>query len=134
MAMATALGTRIRELRERRDWTQGQLATYARVGRSWLSLVESGDRAHPNAPDLLRVARALGVSLEYLLTGDGASHDPEKDRLLEQMRPYPRSAIERALATLALWAGEFQLAQQPVHADPQRHPDEEAAPEHGRDP
>ena len=67
--VGTPLGDRIRALREREGWTQAQLAAFAGVTRGWLSLVEAGDRKNPQGDLLAKVARCLGVSVEYLITG-----------------------------------------------------------------
>lgn len=66
---AKMVGQRIRALRERNEWTQEELAEKAKVGRSWLSLAETGGRQRPNGEYLERVARVLGSSVRYLMTG-----------------------------------------------------------------
>lgn len=93
--MVTPLGQRIVRLRAERGWTQGQLAAYARVKRSWLSLVESGDRERPNADDLVRVARALGTTVEYLVTGQTEDVEPEKEAILRRLASRPTDVLAR---------------------------------------
>src|SRR5690242_18058730 len=91
--MASPVGNRIRELRKQRGLTQGQIAAFAGVTRGWLSLVESGDTPNPGGERLDRVARILGVSSRYLLTGtDEPEPEPRSyaDLLAqaEAVRPY----------------------------------------------
>lgn len=63
------LGKRIAELRERRGLLQKELATAAGLSVSFLSEVEN-DRRAPGAEVLLRIADALGASLDYLVRGE----------------------------------------------------------------
>jgi y4mF family transcriptional regulator len=65
-----AIGERIRERRTKLGWTQEQLAQTAGISKSFLSELESGKRS-VSADKLLDLAQALGVSLDYLMTGQG---------------------------------------------------------------
>lgn len=69
--MAT-IGERIRQVRERRGWTQEKLADEARISRGFLSEVEKHGK-NISLDLLVRVANALGASVGYLATGEGAS-------------------------------------------------------------
>ncbi len=64
---STPLGTRLRSLRQWRNMTLMDLHDKAEVGIGTISDVESGKR-QPNTTTLLKLARALGVSLK-ILTG-----------------------------------------------------------------
>ena len=57
----------VRELRERKGWTQEDLAKRAKITRSHLSLLEAGHRRNPSLEVLKRLARALGVPVGELL-------------------------------------------------------------------
>lgn len=63
------IGDRIKRLRERRGLTQGALAKSARVPLSTLNVVERGIRKGErlSVETVIRLARALGVSLDYLV-------------------------------------------------------------------
>ena len=63
------LGERIAFLRERRGWTQRQLAESAELSATFLSEIEN-DRRNVGAAILLRIADALDASLDYLLRGE----------------------------------------------------------------
>lgn len=109
--MAGLLADRVRRLRTDLGWTQGQLATYARVKRSWLSNLESGEIENPRADYLVAVARALDTTVEYLTTGrrnetaDGiAVHvPPEKVGNVRWFARLPNDALAR-LRIIALQA------------------------------
>lgn len=60
-------------------------------------MVEKGEIAGPGGARLDRVARQLGVSSRYLLTGsDSPGEDEERESLFEQMRRYPAAWIRDA--------------------------------------
>ena len=69
--MAT-IGDRIREVRENLDWTQDRLARTAGISKGFLSDVENNKR-DISASNVLKLANALGASLEYLLRGETES-------------------------------------------------------------
>lgn len=72
-----AVGERIRERRAELGWTQDQLAQKAGISKSFLSDLENGKRS-VGANNLLDIARALGVSLDFLMTGT-ASQDQRSE-------------------------------------------------------
>lgn len=64
----SSLGGRVADLRERRGWTQRQLAEAADLSATFLSEIEN-DRRNVGAAILLRIADALDASVDYLLRG-----------------------------------------------------------------
>ena len=70
------LGSRIAELRTRKELLQKDLADNAGISVGFLSEVENGHRT-PGAEVLLRIADALGASLDYLLRGGEAPPEPK---------------------------------------------------------
>lgn len=66
-ALSGNLAANLRYIRERRGLTQGQVATLAGLPRSTVSQVETG-AGNPTLAVLARLARALGVSIEELLS------------------------------------------------------------------
>ena len=73
----TSVGERIRGRRAELGWTQDQLAQKAGISKSFLSDLENGKRS-VGANNLLDIARALGVSLDFLMTGT-ASQDQRSE-------------------------------------------------------
>ena len=65
-ALATAIGTRIRQERLSRNWTLDHLAGVAEVSRRMLVNVEQG-AANPSVGTLLRLSDALGIGLPALV-------------------------------------------------------------------
>jgi transcriptional regulator with XRE-family HTH domain len=59
------LGSRVKQLRETKDWTQEALAGRAGLDRSYVAGIEAGLR-NPSTKALAKLARALGVTLSAL--------------------------------------------------------------------
>lgn len=64
---------RVIQSRKRRGWTQGQLATYAKIHQSHLSRIESGKYVNVGSEYLSAIALALKTSADYLM---GLTDDP----------------------------------------------------------
>jgi len=62
------LGERVRRLREARGWSQEGFAHEGGLGRSFAGAIERGEK-DVRLSTLLKLARALGVSLSQLLKG-----------------------------------------------------------------
>ena len=70
-------GARILQQRLVKGWGPDQLAEKAGISRTALYQLESEKTAQPRARTIERVARALGVSVEYLLNGNAPEAAPE---------------------------------------------------------
>jgi transcriptional regulator with XRE-family HTH domain len=88
-ALASAIGTRVKQERQERRWTLDQLAEAAGVSRRMVVNVEQG-AANPSVGTLLRISDALGVGLPALV------EPPEPARL----------KVTRRGEGAALWRGE----------------------------
>ena len=75
--MATP-GDRIRAARDGRGYTQDDLATKARMSKGFLSDVENNKR-NVSAEYALRIADALGVSLDYLMRGEQGKEENARE-------------------------------------------------------
>ncbi len=62
------LGARIAALRKELGWNQAELANRLKISSSAVGMYEQG-RREPSADTLVAMARVLGVSVDYLLTG-----------------------------------------------------------------
>ncbi|WP_458780449.1 helix-turn-helix domain-containing protein [Arthrobacter sp. D3-16] len=65
-ALATAIGSRVRQERQSRGWTLDQLAEATGVSRRMVVNVEQG-AANPSVGTLLRISDALGIGLPALV-------------------------------------------------------------------
>lgn len=69
------VGRNLVEVRERRMWTQAQLAGESGVSPTTVSGIESGRIGRPHFGTLRKLARALGVEPGELLSGAGVGPD-----------------------------------------------------------
>ena len=76
------IGKRIIERRKKLNLTQEALEEKADVTTQFVSYAESGKRAM-RPENLMKISAALGVSADYLLTGDIIDKDIRQDFLLE---------------------------------------------------
>lgn len=62
-----AIGESVRTARDRRGWSQSDLARHAELSPSTISRIESGDRPRPSAEVLDKIATALGLTYLQLV-------------------------------------------------------------------
>ena len=72
------IGDRIKEVRERLNWTQERLATETKISKGFLSEVENNKR-NISTEYVLRIAGVLGASLDYLLRGESGREEQERE-------------------------------------------------------
>jgi transcriptional regulator with XRE-family HTH domain len=105
---AASVGARIRAARAARGWTQDALAEAVGVSRSAVAQWET-DRAGQLRDTIPRIAEALGVSVEHLLTGEDR-HAPREAatgdelallRLYRECDPEDRQFLLRTARKLA---------------------------------
>lgn len=75
------LGARIAALRREAGFSQAQLAAILQISPSAMGMYEQG-RREPSVQTLVQMAKALGVSTDYLLTGIPG---PGEQQNLEQL-------------------------------------------------
>lgn len=83
-------GDRIREIREAKGLTQDQLSELAGLSKGFLSDVEHNNK-NLSSQGLLRIANALGASVDYLLRGETQEFSNNKEIVIP---PYLSEAAE----------------------------------------
>lgn len=82
-----AFGQRIKALRKERGWTQKDLAARLSGMRYQLLNKYEGGHSFPSPEVIIGIAQQLGVSLDYLLTGEQPVDQPlTNTRLLDRFR------------------------------------------------
>lgn len=74
------LAQRLHDTRKLADVPGADLGTWAGLSKGTVSMIESGNRADPSGSTVEKLARALGVSTDYLLSGKGAA--PSKKQVV----------------------------------------------------
>jgi transcriptional regulator with XRE-family HTH domain len=105
------VGNRVKAARERLGWSREELAVHAAISWSAVAQVESGRRANPRPGTLSALARALGVTIDYLVSG-GPSGPPmlehralmygDDEEFLESAAPFLADGVDRSEAVLAV--------------------------------
>lgn len=98
-----SLGSKIRQLRSEREWTQGQLAVKASVPRSYINSIEHDRISNPGADRIVLLAKALGVEENELLEAAGIKNvnetietNTELAELISLIRILPRESYKEA--------------------------------------
>lgn len=101
------VGKRIRERRTELGWTQDVLARKAGISKGFLSDVENGKRS-VGAETLLDIARALGRSLDFLMTGEETDVEPSEVQFPKALADFAASeglSFRQALILLDMQQG-----------------------------
>lgn len=74
-----ALGSRIKALRDEKNWSQEILSQKAKIARSVITMIETGQR-YPSEKTLNKIIEALDSSLEELYTNE------VREQAIEQLK------------------------------------------------
>jgi transcriptional regulator with XRE-family HTH domain len=105
--MAT-LGGRIKQRRHELGWTQDVLAQKAAISKSFLSDLENGKRS-VGADTLLEIARALNLSLDYLVKGTEPETMPKEINIPTSLSQFATEAGLSFSQTLMLLDMQRQI-------------------------
>ena len=67
--LAEDIGTRIRQLRQSRGWSQAELARRMGINKSVIGYYELGGR-FPTCENLIKLGDVFAVTVDYILKGD----------------------------------------------------------------
>jgi transcriptional regulator with XRE-family HTH domain len=90
------IGERITHLRNKKGWSQAELARRAKIGQSTLHAYESGTRAAKgmSVDVAMRLARELGVTVDYLVgVYEDEDERPPKPALPKPLRPRKAASV-----------------------------------------
>lgn len=96
---STYIANRIREVRISRDMKQAELDERAELTKGATTKIERNLR-EATANELVRIARALGMTLDTLVMGKSAFVYQEEIRVIEALRVIPFEDYKRILGTL----------------------------------
>ncbi len=105
---------RLRSLRKKNDWSQGQLAQKINIEEQRISKYERGLSA-PSLDILVDIAHAFGVSLDYLLTGKGKSYsadnvkNPQLIEKIEEVDELPGEYQQTLISVLDSFVKRYKL-------------------------
>lgn len=93
------IADRIRSLRIAKNMKQAELDEKTELPRSSISKIENGKR-EATASELVRIAQALGVTLDMLVTDSDSFVYQEEMKVIEALREIPFDDYRRILHTL----------------------------------
>lgn len=100
--MRKAFGTRIKELRKGKRWTQKELAARLEIRFQQLNKYEGGFNVPP-VEILLKLGELFGVTVDYLLTGETADGIPLRNlQLIDRFREVEQLEADDQEAVLKL--------------------------------
>lgn len=111
MPRNSGIGSRLRASRERLGWTREALAFHSGISWSAIAQLESGRRRHARPSTLEALSKALGVTIDYLVSGSARSEPMLEhrallyagdDEFLETVVPFLAEGIDRSEAVLAV--------------------------------
>jgi transcriptional regulator with XRE-family HTH domain len=105
ITIVKTIADRMKSVRQELGWNQAELAAQVGVSQSTIGNIESGQRKRPR--ELLSIAKALGVSAEWLETGKGGKSGsaPERPPLKLVVTDEPQS-VRAAVELLARVAAQ----------------------------
>lgn len=86
------IGKRIRDLREQNNWTRDFFSERLQISNMYLCQLEKGQRSS-SLPLTIKIAEALGVSLDYLIYGE-KSIDVDKNEVIELIDKASKRQLE----------------------------------------
>ena len=101
MPEPTPFGKRLREARDKRCFSQSELAEKARIPVAMISHFETGVRGNASADNLVKLANALAVSIDFLMgrTDDAAPRSgPVEAALFRALDNAPRDVIDSVVS------------------------------------
>lgn len=98
--MATPLGEKIRNLRKKKGYTLDKLAELAESSKSYVWELENKEPPRPSADKIAKIAVALGVTPDYLITDSVPVEDATDTaffRKYRSMDPATKDKIRRMM-------------------------------------
>jgi transcriptional regulator with XRE-family HTH domain len=105
-----SIGARVRAARGRLGWTRESLAHHSDLSWSAIEQIESGRRRNTRPDTLKALSKALGVTIDYLVSGESAApmfnHQllmyRDDDTFVDGAAPFLTDGMERDEALLAI--------------------------------
>ncbi|CAH2403073.1 helix-turn-helix domain-containing protein [Mesorhizobium escarrei] len=104
--MTTPIGEKIRTLRKQKGFTLDRLAELAESSKSYIWELENKDPPRPSADKISKIAMALDVTPDYLLTDAVAVEDATDTAFFRKYRTMDPSTKEKIRKMLDLMGGD----------------------------
>lgn len=103
--MANALGTKIKELRKKKGFTLEQLSELIGSGKSYIWEIENKGVKRPSAEKLYAIAKALDVTIEFLINDyqSEVSDEQEKEVIFRKLGQLDKGDREKIMDMIDAW-------------------------------
>lgn len=108
--MSTLLGAKLKELREKKNYTLEKLAELTGSSKSYIWELENKAPPRPSADKLSKIAQQLGVTIEYLLDEQASIsvEDATDARFYRKYQQLDEKAKSKIRTIVDLWDEDDQ--------------------------
>ena len=105
MNAPTSLGEKVKHYRKEMGFSLDKLATLAGTSKSYLWEIENRESLNPSGDLIARIAKPLGLTVDYLLSEDPAlSEDIQKEALFRNFKCLSLKDQKGILQMIELWS------------------------------
>ena len=104
--MTATIGTKIRALRSEKGYTLDELAELAESSKSYIWELENKDPPRPSAEKLAKIAKALGVTMEYFIDNEVTEEDATDQMFYRKYRQMDPDIKKKIRKMIDLWDEE----------------------------
>lgn len=104
--MATPLGDKIRTLRKKKSYTLDKLAELAESSKSYIWELENKNPPRPSADKIAKIAMALEVTPDYLITETVKVEDATDKAFFRKYQSMPPETKDKIRKMLDLMGGD----------------------------
>ena len=84
--MSTTIGNKIKSLRKEKGYTLDELAELTKSSKSYIWELENKNKSRPSADKLAKIAKELGVTLDYFINEEAAEEDAKDAMFYREYR------------------------------------------------
>lgn len=104
--MSTTIGSKINALRKQKGYTLDELAERADSSKSYIWELENKEPPRPSADKLAKIAKALGVTIDYFIENEVTAEDATDQMFYRKYRNMPKETKNKIRKIIDLWDDE----------------------------
>lgn len=104
--MTTTIGIKIKSLRDQKGYTLDELAELSQSSKSYIWELENKNPPRPSADKLAKIAKALGVTMDYFIDEDMTEEDAADQMFYREYRKKDPKIKEKIRKMIELWDEE----------------------------
>jgi len=104
--MTTSIGLKIKDLRKDKGYTLDKLAELADSSKSYIWELENKNPPRPSAEKLAKIAKALGVTMDYFIDDEITEEDATDQMFYRKYRQMDPDVKKKIRKMIDLWDEE----------------------------